>query len=246
MAYFLDNGLKDQIEPKHVFTCLIGAVVHDVGHPGLNNPFLVDSQSEESTRWNGVSVNENGHLYRAFAGMKEHRVLDDFPPADRAEICKLIRKMVLHTDMEFHGDLVARLASDVQSNTDHSTNLVKPLKDWNPIWVPLAFALHCADISNPARPYALALSWAEDITGEFYKQGDRQRELLMDVPEFMDRTKAGPATTQSNQLGFIRFVVKPSFELLAAIIPDAVDHLLELLDENVHRYEEDVQNAKTK
>ena len=244
MAYFLDHGLKAQIEPKHVFTCLIAAVVHDVGHPGVNNHFLVDSQSEESTRWNGVSVNENGHLFRAFTGMRNHRVLDDFPPKERAEICKLMQKLVLHTDMEFHGDLVARVASDVESNTDATTHLVKPLREWNPIWVPLAFTLHCADISNPARPYHLALAWAEDVTGEFYKQGDRQRELLMDVPEFMDRTIAGPATTQSNQLGFIRFVAKPSFEVLAAIIPDAIDPLLELIDVNIHQYEQDVQNAK--
>jgi len=244
ISYLIDNGLKDQLEPKHVFVSIIAAVVHDVGHPGVNNSFLVDSRSEESTRWNGVSVNENGHLFRAFAGLKTHRVLEGFTRKEQAEICKLLQKMIIYTDMEFHGELLTRMMAQIETNTDSSTGELKPIKEWNPVWLPLAFVLHCADISNPARPYELALAWAEDVTAEFYKQGDRQRQLLMDVPEFMDRTLAEQATTQSNQLGFIRFVAKPSFDTLSAVIPDATVPLLETLDVNIELYEKDVKEAK--
>jgi hypothetical protein len=87
------------------------------------------------------------------------------------------------------------------------------------------------------------LAWAQAITAEFYKQGDRQRELGMRVEPFMDRSLAGPASTQSNQLGFIQFVVKPSLCVLETFMPEASRHLLDTLEKNIAAYGDDVASA---
>jgi hypothetical protein len=81
------------------------------------------------------------------------------------------------------------------------------------------------------------------ITDEFYIQGDRTRDLMMKVDPFLDRKLAKPGTTQNNQLGFIKFVVKPTLAVLKTVIP-GVDLLMEILNANVRAYEEAVEAAK--
>ena len=242
MAYFIETSLLEQIDPIHIFVLLTSAIVHDVGHPGVNNPFLVNTSSDDAARWNNVSVNENGHLFTAFSLLKKCGVLAGFSVQDCAQIKKWMQKMILFTDMEFHAELVQRVMKCAADET--VDGVLKPVKEWSETWVPLAYILHCADISNPARPYDLALSWAVAVTDEFYKQGDRQRAMEMSVDGFMDRKLSGPGVTQSNQLGFIRFVVKPTLLVMQSFMPEAAKALLINLEENVELYEADVAAAK--
>ena len=243
MAYFIDSGLIEQLEPVHVFTLLLSTVVHDVGHPGFNNSFLVDSKSEAAERWNNSSVNENGHLFTTYELLEKHKVLKAFAPEEQSKITFWLRKIILHTDMEFHGELLQKMIKEVEMEVNELGD-PRPIKEWNSVWIPLAFIVHCADISNPARPYELAFPWATMITDEFYIQGDRTRDLMMKVDSFLDRKLAKPGTTQNNQLGFIKFVVKPTLAILKAVLP-SVDLLIEILNTNVRAYEEAVEPAKT-
>lgn len=50
--------------------------------------------------------------------------------------------------------------------------------------------------------------------------------------------------TQSNQLGFIRFVVKPTLLVMQSFMPEAAKALLINLEENIELYEADVAAAK--
>ena len=100
-----------------------------------------------------MSVNENGHLFTAFSLLKKHAVLAKFTDSEQSDLKKWLQKMIMYTDMEFHGELTQRMLKEIEDEQDEETNSIKPIKQWQNIWVPLAFALHCADISNPARPY---------------------------------------------------------------------------------------------
>lgn len=242
MAYFIDSGLIEQLEPLHVFTLLLSTVVHDVGHPGFNNAFLVDSKTEAAARWNNSSVNENGHLFTTYELLEKHKVLKDFAPEEQSKITFWLRKIVLYTDMEFHGELLQKMIKEAETEVNE-LGYPRPIKEWTNLWIPLAFIMHCADISNPARPYDLAFAWATLITDEFYIQGDRTRDLMMKVDPFLDRKLAKPGTTQNNQLGFIKFVVKPTLAVLKTVI-HSVDLLMEILNANVRAYEEAVEEAK--
>ena len=49
------------------FSLLIAALAHDVAHPGVNNPFLVDTGHELALRYNDKSPLENMHCSRLFS-----------------------------------------------------------------------------------------------------------------------------------------------------------------------------------
>jgi cAMP-specific phosphodiesterase 4 len=68
---------------------------------------------------------------------------------------------------------------------------------------------HLADISNPSKSWNLALKWTELLFEEFFKQGDKERELGIGVSDLMDRSTTNIAKAQ---LGFIDIIVEPAFE----------------------------------
>lgn len=47
----------------------MASAAHDYGHPGFNNPFLVNSRNELAIRYNDKSPLENHHAFSAFSLM---------------------------------------------------------------------------------------------------------------------------------------------------------------------------------
>lgn len=69
--------VKD-ISKLEYFSVIIAAAVHDLGHLGVNNDFLINSRHPRATTYNDKSVNENFHIGRAFAIARESPDLDIF------------------------------------------------------------------------------------------------------------------------------------------------------------------------
>lgn len=82
----------------------------------------------------------------------------------------------------------------------------------------LCCILHCADISNPARPAEVAAKWSTRVLTEFFAQGDREREAGSAISPMCDRNTTSRANSQIN---FVEFVVAPLFSLVVRIFPDA-------------------------
>ena len=64
------------------FSLQIAAVVHDVGHPGLNSIFIIETGHELAIRYNGRSSLENIHcskFYTITAEMKGGRNFANLP-----------------------------------------------------------------------------------------------------------------------------------------------------------------------
>jgi len=47
--------------------------------------------------------------------------------------------------------------------------------------------LHCADLGNPGKPEHLAVQWTNHLVEEFFRQGDKERELNIQVHPSGDR-----------------------------------------------------------
>jgi len=56
--------------------------------------------------------------------------------------------------------------------------------------------VHCADLSNPAKPLALYRQWNDRIMREFFSQGDLERQQGLDVSPMCDRHTATVEKTQ--------------------------------------------------
>lgn len=47
--------------------------------------------------------------------------------------------------------------------------------------------LHCADLSSPTKPFPIYKQWTYGVMEEFFKQGDKEKELGIEVSAMCDR-----------------------------------------------------------
>lgn len=208
-----EGGLakKCQLSDEQFFAALIAAAIHDFDHPGINNNFLVKTQSYLATLYNDRSVLENIHVSSVFELMKNPAfdILASFSDAQRKEIRDTVIEMVLATDMSLHGKYVARIKSRVQEQSNFQNKEDQLLA--------LSIALKMADISNCARPLDIYLKWGGRVSDEFYLQGDRERNLGLPCSPFMDRFNPSLAR---GQISFITYIIIPFFDQAADFLPD--------------------------
>ena len=78
------------MKPIELFSAVVGAFVHDVGHTGVNNNFLVQTGSQLALRFNDQSPLENMHVAIAFEAMKEEgcNLISKFTPDEKRECRK--------------------------------------------------------------------------------------------------------------------------------------------------------------
>jgi hypothetical protein len=67
------------------FAIILASAVHDLGHPGVNNAFLVRSRDQQALMYNDRSVNENMHASLAFRLAAEEPGLNLFASFSEAE-----------------------------------------------------------------------------------------------------------------------------------------------------------------
>jgi hypothetical protein len=98
------------LTPIEVFSMLVGAIAHDVGHPGINNLFLVKSKHELAMQHNDRSPLENMHcvvLYEIL-GKKDSNIFVNLSEAEWREARKIILTIILGTDMSHHFEQISK------------------------------------------------------------------------------------------------------------------------------------------
>ena len=213
MNYFLSRGglaAAAQLTKEMLLGSILAALVHDVGHIGVNNPFLISSGHELAIRYNDRSPMESMHCATAFELMRGEGcdVLQSLKHGQRRETRRCILDMVLATDNAMHTEYLAKFKTKVeQDEMDFDTTADQILT--------LQIALHAADVSNPAKPRAIYYAWKDRIVDEFYGQGDRERALGLPVTPFLDREK--PIPEEKFQSGFIHGIVRPLYLAFAKL-----------------------------
>jgi len=97
----------------------------------------------------------------------------------------------------------------------------------------LKLLLHAADISNPAKKIDVARIWAERALSEFFTQGDMEEQLGIPISPLCDRRTVKKA---DSQIGFLKFVIRPTFLLLGEIIPRISKDVMPIIDANIKYY----------
>ena len=75
----------------------------------------------------------------------------------------------------------------------------------------MCLILHCADISNPTKPYHIHCQWTEMLLEEFFRQGDDEIKIGLPASPMMDRNTT---LIPDSQIGFMNVIVKPTFTVL--------------------------------
>lgn len=94
--------------------------------------------------------------------------------------------MVLATDMSKHMSLLADLKTMVETKKVAGSGVLLVDSYTERIQI-LQNLLHCADLSNPTKPLHLYKTWVQGIMEEFYQQGDKERDLGLDISPMCDR-----------------------------------------------------------
>jgi hypothetical protein len=63
---------NDLLRDSDVFALLLASIGHDVGHPGVNNDFLIHSQTPLAQLYNDKSVLESFHVMTLFNLMQKY------------------------------------------------------------------------------------------------------------------------------------------------------------------------------
>lgn len=97
----------------------------------------------------------------------------------------------------------------------------------------LGAGLHLADVSNPAKPIEIAVRSTELVMQEFFAQGDLEKHLGIPISLLCDRENSN---ILESQVGFIKYVVLPLFELWAELMPEFKETLT-YLNQNLEFWE---------
>lgn len=208
---------------------IIAAACHDFEHFGFNNPFLIESRLPWAIEYNDKSPLENHHIAATFAiinSKDEFNIFKNLTNDEYKEVRKMMVEIVLGTDAALHFSDLAKFKSRITAD-DFSADGEDKL-------AVLKLMVHLADISNPCKPFNLALIWTGLLYDEFFKQGDREEEMGRGKSFLMDRKTTNIAGCS---IGFMNMLVAPAYEELAKVIPD-VQICIDYLNENKIKWEE--------
>jgi hypothetical protein len=220
-----------------VLALLLAALVHDIGHDGFTNSFHKHRLTDRALLYNDQSIQENFHIWTLFdqlADRPDINIFHQFTASQFAEVRRLLVFLVLSTDMSKHFSLV----QDIRSLTE--LNGREPA-GWAETSGPLlAFLLHACDIAGQAKAKDLALTWATRVFAEFFRQGDCEKELGLPLSPLCDRTTTAISTAE---IGFIKFIMQPTFELLGQLLPAAAAACQPELAQNLEYWREREERA---
>ncbi|KAL3146015.1 hypothetical protein ABBQ38_015372 [Trebouxia sp. C0009 RCD-2024] len=221
-----------------VFSLICAAAVHDLGHPGFTNDFLINTQHANAITYNDRSVNENFHVSCAFRIVSQSEETNIFSGLTRAEYVvarRLIVNAVLATDMTQHMRLLDAFSQGYAQQPD--------LASWRDTDVLLQLVLHTADLCNPCRQIEFSIKWGELICKEFLEQGDAEAQRQLPVTPMCDRESVIVST---NQLRFIQYLLKPTLEVCRPILGTALlNVILGHLQETEARWSEHERRVRS-
>jgi calcium/calmodulin-dependent 3',5'-cyclic nucleotide phosphodiesterase len=223
------------------------ALVHDFKHPGYTNAFQMNNMTELAVTYNDISVLENMHISEAFKILmtSECNYLENFSVAEFKEIRKRMIDCVLATDMAAHSKIISLVKAKSQIlDINKGSNIDKLIsyesrsirEDQQEM---LNLLIHLADLSHNTKSFEISKTWTNFLYEEFYQQGDREKSIGIPISMFCDRNNSN---IPKAQIGFIKALVIPSFDVLINIFP-MLSHLVENLEANMNEWAKMLENG---
>uniref|UniRef100_A0A8C3V2L5 Phosphodiesterase n=1 Tax=Catharus ustulatus TaxID=91951 RepID=A0A8C3V2L5_CATUS len=213
-SVLLRTGLLHCLSEIELLAIVFAAAIHDFEHTGTTNSFHIQTKSDTAILYNDRSVLENHHISAVFRLMQddELNIFVNLTKDEFAELRALVIDMVLATDMSCHFQQVKSMKTALQQLERLDKSKV------------LSLLLHAADISHPTKQWAVHSRWTKALMEEFFRQGDKEAELGLPFSPLCDRTSTLVA---QSQIGFIDFIVEPTFSVLTDVAEKLVTPLAE-------------------
>jgi hypothetical protein len=224
------------LEPFEALTLLITAIGHDVGHPGVNNGFLVTLNAPLAQLYNDRSVLESFHCAAYSQILRRY-----WPSAfEDTKMRNLMISSILATDMGLHFDYMKKL-----ENTQRKLAENNSADGWNGRMreeqksLACSLLIKCADISNVARKHNVALGWMHILADEFARQASMEADL--DIPSsLLAEPKKDILALSKAQLGFMNLFAIPLFQGVTDVMP-AMQYTVDELESNRGLFENKIR-----
>ncbi len=222
--YFLNSNAEEVSQSLilDLLGILIAALGHDLGHPGLTNPFHINSSSELAITYNDASCLENFHASSLFKTIRkeETNIFERLSVQDYKTIRKRMIGNILATDMANHGKIMTVIKSKLAISMENkqrfellSGNENTKFEEQQSLF---DFMIHSADLAHNTKLFNISLKWVELLSEEFWLQGDKEKSMNLPVSFLCDRENYN---IPKSQVGFIKGFVIPTFDCLVNAFP---------------------------
>ena len=194
---------------------LVASLIHDIGHPGVTNSFLISTKHSKAFRYNDTNVLENHHLAIGYKILldPQNDIFESLSEAQSWNVRQMIISMVLSTDISFHFEQLTALKG--AKNFPEDTK-----KDKQAL---MNILLYASDHAIPCKPTLYYFKWMAEQMEEFYQQGDIERKLGLEITAFFDRTTSNPFIFQK---GYLDVIVRPIMITITEFIPQITEEVI--------------------
>jgi len=198
------GGAGEYFNFQDILAMLVGAIAHDVGHPGTNNAFLVNTAAKLAITYNDRSPLEHMHASVCFETLLApgNNFLEGLKEEDFKNLRSKVIENILATDMNHHFDLADKFNSRVEHVTEApfikgtSSGRAAQLQAKEDRSLLMQAFTHMADLGHCCRPWKVHQVLVSVLEEEFFWQGDQEKALGLPVSPMMDRCKDSAAAGQ--------------------------------------------------
>lgn len=133
---------------------ILAGACHDIGHPGVNNLFLIEKRDEIAITYNDISVLENFHIATTFEILKQERynIFKQLSTDEWKRVRKQMIGAVLATDMALHFSKFGIFKGKIENEDLDPTKFEEKKFICEQIF-------HLCDIANVSKIFPIAEKW---------------------------------------------------------------------------------------
>mmetsp|Transcript_6341 Transcript_6341/g.12520 ORF Transcript_6341/g.12520 Transcript_6341/m.12520 type:complete len:883 (+) Transcript_6341:7031-9679(+) len=227
--------LRSNVNDLAALSMVIAAISHDVDHPGNNNSFEVQMDSDLARLYSYDRVLERHHCATALNILhtEECDMLGTLSASDRMKVKRTFTHAILSTDMNVHTELMAMLEEMSLDSFDAEEAINSDVMN-----AMASMILHSADLSSNCLTLEQAKKWGTWCTTEFRRQAEKEAENGIEVTPFMTNLDNEKDLART-QFGFCSFVVKPWYKIISSfnIFKEDMSLVMDNLNKVIEYYE---------
>ena len=243
--YIINSNLEEICETSvlDILGLVISSMGHDLGHPGVNNNYLINSESDLALTYNDISCLENYHTSTLFKILRkeENNILENLDENNFKLIRKRMVSQILATDMANHANVMSGVKAKILAwELDNINNDKKFIfltgnekTKFNEQQTLLNYLIHAADLGHNTKKFEISIQWVKILSEEFWLQGDSEKEKNLSISFLCDRSNIN---IPPSQVGFLQGFILTTFDILVKIFP-SLGYTMENAKNNVNEWQ---------
>lgn len=232
--------IRSILRAKDGIALVVASMCHDLGHPGLNNAFMVKVHTQLAEIYNDQSVLENFHaacfsmimsyFFTDFATIHPDTTSSSATAFDYEEFRRIAIHAILATDMARHFEFIGECRAQYERFLSGSNLPLSGQQHEKERAQLAASILKCADISNIVRPFDISRRWTKRLNQEVTLQGNIEESLGLDRSIVVDLENI-----PSSQIAFYEACGRPLFNTMADLVPE-LRFMADQLENNIRNW----------